>query len=90
MSHGSVQKEGTMTYVQDGLTHKLKDLYAINIGGNNILIGTNANTWGEIGSGRWWRKWINKVSSKTMQLRTNITLSGEQWWYRWNNQHVHK
>ena len=50
MSHGSVQKEGTMTYVQDGLTQN-EILYAINIGGNNILIGTNPNTWGEIGSG---------------------------------------
>jgi hypothetical protein len=50
MSHGSVQKEGTMTYVQDGLTQN-EILYAINIGGNNITIGTSANTWGEIGSG---------------------------------------
>ena len=50
MSGGSVQKEGTMTYVQDGLTQNER-LYAINIGGNNILIGTNPNTWGEIGSG---------------------------------------
>ena len=50
MSHGSVQKEGTMTYVQDGLTQNER-LYAIDIGGNSILIGTNPNTWGEIGSG---------------------------------------
>ena len=50
MSDGSVQKEGTMTYVQDGLTQNER-LYAINIGGNNITIGTNPNTWGEIGSG---------------------------------------
>jgi len=50
MPSGSTQKEGTMTYVQDGLTQN-EILYAINIGGNNITIGTNPNTWGEIGSG---------------------------------------
>lgn len=52
MSSGSVQKEGTMTYVQDGLTQNER-LYAINTGGNNITIDSTAFTWGEIGGNTW-------------------------------------
>ena len=76
MSHGSVQKEGTMTYVQDGLTQNER-LYAIDIGGNNILIGTNPNTWGEIGSGGGGSS--GSIKSPVKYATTaNITLSGEQ------------
>ena len=76
MSSGSVQKEGTMTYVQDGLTQN-EILYAINIGGNNILVGTNPNTWGEIGSGSGGGSGAIKSPVK-YATTANITLSGEQ------------
>ena len=76
MSHGSVQKEGTMTYTQDGNT-QAEILYAINIGGNNITIGTNANTWGEIGSGSGGGSGTIKSPCK-YATTANITLSGEQ------------
>ena len=76
MSDGSVQKEGTMTYVQDGLTQNER-LYAINIGGNNITIGTNPNTWGEIGSGSGGGSGAIKSPVK-YATTANITLSGEQ------------
>ena len=76
MSDGSVQKEGTMTYVQDGLTQNER-LYAINIGGNNILIGTDNNTWGEIGSGSGGGSGAIKSPVK-YATTANITLSGEQ------------
>ena len=76
MSSGSVQKEGTMTYVQDGLTQN-EILYAINIGGNNITIGTNPNTWGEIGSGSGGGSGAIKSPVK-YATTANITLSGEQ------------
>jgi hypothetical protein len=76
MSNGSVQKEGTMTYVQDGLTQN-EILYAINIGGNNITIGTNPNTWGEIGSGSGGGSGAIKSPVK-YATTANITLSGEQ------------
>ena len=76
MSSGSVQKEGTMTYVQDGLTQN-EILYAINIGGNNILVDTNPNTWGEIGSGSGGGS--GSIKSPVKYATTaNITLSGEQ------------
>ena len=48
MASGSTQKEGTMTYIQDGT--EAEKLYAINIGGNTIVMGTSANTWEEIGN----------------------------------------
>ena len=76
MSDGSVQKEGTMTYVQDGLTQNER-LYAINIGGNHITIGTNPNTWGEIGSGSGGGSGAIKSPVK-YATTANITLSGEQ------------
>ena len=76
MSDGSVQKEGTMTYTQDGNT-QAEILYAINIGGNNITIGTNANTWGEIGSGSGGGSGTIKSPCK-YATTANITLSGEQ------------
>ena len=76
MSSGSVQKEGTMTFVQDGLTQNER-LYAINIGGNNITIGTNPNTWGEIGSGSGGGSGAIKSPVK-YATTANITLSGEQ------------
>ena len=56
MSVGSVQKEGTMTFVQDGTTQSEK-LYAINTGGNNITIDTTSFTWGEIGN------WVGTATS---------------------------
>ena len=77
MSHGSVQKEGTMTYTQDGNT-QAEILYAINIGGNNITIGTNANTWGEIGSGSSGGGSGTIKSPCKYATTANITLSGEQ------------
>ena len=76
MSDGSVQKEGTMTYTQDGNT-QAEILYAINIGGNNITIGTNANTWGEIGSGSGGGSGTIKSPCK-YATTANIILSGEQ------------
>lgn len=76
MSDGSVQKEGTMTYVQDGLTQNER-LYAINIGGNHITIGSSNNTWGEIGSGSGGGSGAIKSPVK-YATTANITLSGEQ------------
>ena len=76
MASGSTQKEGTMTYIQDGNT-EAERLYAINIGGNNITIGTSANTWGEIGSGGGGSTGSIKSPVK-YSTTTNITLSGEQ------------
>ncbi len=48
MPDGSIQKEGTMTFVQDGTTDAEK-LFAMNIGGNEVDVGTDAQNWGPIG-----------------------------------------
>ena len=75
MSGGSVQKEGTMTYVQDGT--EAEKLYAMNIGGNNIVMDTSANTWQEIEGGGA-NKTLSNLTVGSVAVNTDLTPAGNE------------
>ena len=75
MASGSTQKEGTMTYIQDGT--EAERLYAINIGGNTIVMGTSANTWGEIGNAGA-NQTLSNLTVGSVAVNTDLTPAGNE------------